>query len=129
MLRDRCNMKIALYRGGSTCYRRHSWRNDNRRLRITFGDSIVHRLAIIRAIRCHRSNIGIDLIKQVRYFRDIANIVSSTATISCRVSIHAKVKLAPPPVRPDTVLLIEPFAFAVNPETGAVDQEMQWLSS
>src|ERR1700736_4953070 len=46
-----------------------------------------------------------------------------------RVSIHAKVKLAPPPVRADTVLLIKPFAFAVNLETRAVDQEMRWLST
>ena len=46
-----------------------------------------------------------------------------------RVSIHAKVKLAPPPVRPDTVLLIEPFAFAINLQTGAVEPEMQRLST
>ena len=32
-------------------------------------------------------------------------------------------------MRPDTVLLIEPFAFAVNLETGAVDEEMQWLGA
>ena len=44
-----------------------------------------------------------------------------------RVGIHAKVKLPPPAVRPNTVLLIEPFAFAVNLDTGAVDEEMQWL--
>jgi hypothetical protein len=27
------------------------------------------------------------------------------------------------------VLLIKPFAFAVNPETRAVDQEMHWLGA
>ena len=32
-------------------------------------------------------------------------------------------------MRPDTMLLIEPFAFAVDLETGAVDQEMQWLGA
>jgi hypothetical protein len=35
--------------------------------------------------------------------------------------------LPPPAVRPSTVLLIEPFAFAVELQTGAVDEEMQWL--
>jgi hypothetical protein len=44
-----------------------------------------------------------------------------------RIGIHAEVKLAPPPVRPDTVFLIEPFAFAVNLETSAVDKKMKWL--
>ena len=44
-------------------------------------------------------------------------------------SIHTEMKLPPPPVRPDTVLLIEPFAFSVNLEPRTVDQEMQWLSA
>jgi len=46
-----------------------------------------------------------------------------------RVGVHAKVKLPPTPVRPNTVLLIKPFAFAVNLETGTIDQEMQWFSA
>ena len=60
---------------------------------MTFGDGIIHRLAIIRAIRCHRSNICIDLIEQVRYFRDIANIIRGQFHRDdfMRVSIHAKV--------------------------------------
>jgi hypothetical protein len=44
-----------------------------------------------------------------------------------RISIHAEVNLAPPPVRSDTVFPIEPFAFAVNFETRAVDKKMKWL--
>src|ERR1700692_1248074 len=44
-------------------------------------------------------------------------------------SIHTEMKLPPPPVRPDTVLLIEPFAFSVDLEPRTVDQEMQWLSA
>ena len=75
MLRDRCNMRITLYRGSSTCNRRHPWRNDDRGLRITFGDRIVYRLAIIRAVRCNRSNVETDLIEQVRYFREITHII------------------------------------------------------
>jgi hypothetical protein len=50
---DRCNMKVALGLGRSTCNCCHSWRNDNRGVRMTFGDCIVHGLTIIRAIRCH----------------------------------------------------------------------------
>jgi hypothetical protein len=77
---------------------------------MTIGDRTAHFLAIILAIRCHRSNVGIDLIEQVRYFRYIANIVRRQFHRDdfMRVSIHAKVKLVPPPMRPDTKLLIEP---------------------
>ena len=93
MLCDRCNMLIALCCGGPTRNRCRSGRNDNRRSRMTFGDGIIYRLAIIRAIRCHRSNICIDLIEQVRYFRDIANIIQGQFHRDdfMRVSIHAKV--------------------------------------
>ena len=131
MLRDRCDMKVALCRRGSTCNRRRSWRNDNRRFGMTFGDGIVHRIATIRAVRCHRSNVCVDLIEQVRYFGDITHIIECQFDREdfMRASVHAEVKLASPPVRPDTVLLIEPFAFAINLQARAVDQEMQWLSA
>jgi hypothetical protein len=33
-------------------------------------------------------------------------------------------ELPPPPVCPDAVFLIEPFAFAIYFQTGAVDEEM-----
>jgi hypothetical protein len=62
MLCDRRNVLVALRRGGFTCNRRHSWRNDDRGSGMTFSDRIVRCLAIIRAIRWHRSNIGIDLV-------------------------------------------------------------------
>ena len=60
---------------------------------MTCGDGIVHCLAIVRASRCHRSNVGIDLIEQVRYFRDIASIVRRQFHRDdfMRVSVHAKV--------------------------------------
>src|ERR1700739_2008317 len=44
-----------------------------------------------------------------------------------RVGINPEVQLAPPPTRPDTVFLVEPFALAINLEAGAVDQKVQWL--
>ena len=58
-------MLVALRRGGFIWNGRYSWRNDNRGFRMTFGDSVVDGLAIIRAICRHRRNVGIDLIKQV----------------------------------------------------------------
>ena len=75
------------------------------------------------------ATIGVDLIKQVRYFGDIADVVRRQFHRDdfMRVGIHAEVKLPPPAARPDAVLLIEPFALAVNLEAGAVDEEMQWL--
>src|SRR4249920_2208710 len=127
MLCYRRDMKIALCRGRSICDCCHSWRNDNRGPRMSFCNRIVYRLAIIRTVRCHRSNTDIDLIEQVRYLRDITHIIG--CQVDCddfmRAGIHAEVKLAPPPARSDTVLLIEPFAFAINFDAGAVDQEMQ----
>jgi hypothetical protein len=35
---------------------------------VTFGHGIVDRVAIIRAVRRHRRNLSIDLVKQIRYF-------------------------------------------------------------
>ena len=40
--------------------------------------------------------------------------------------VDAEVKLAPPTARPDAVLLVVPFTFAVNLQTCAVDKKMQW---
>ena len=124
-------MKIPLCRRGFTFNRRRSWRNDNRGLRITFGDRVVRRFAIIRAVRRHRGYIAIDLLEQVRYLRDVTNIVRRQFDRDdlMRGGIDPEVKLAPPSARPDTVFLIEPFAFSVYLEASAVDQEMQWLSA
>jgi hypothetical protein len=44
-----------------------------------------------------------------------------------RLTQKTPYKLAPPPTRPDTVFLVEPFALAINLEAGAVDQKVQWL--
>lgn len=44
-----------------------------------------------------------------------------------RVSINAKVQLAPPAARPDAMFLIQPFTLAVNLQAGAVDEKMQRL--
>src|SRR5580698_7136320 len=44
-----------------------------------------------------------------------------------RIRVDTKVQLAPPPARTNAVLLIEPFALAVNLQARAVDQKMQWL--
>ena len=44
-----------------------------------------------------------------------------------RDGINPEVQLAPPPVRPNAVFLIEPFALAVNLQSRAVDKKMQWL--
>jgi hypothetical protein len=41
--------------------------------------------------------------------------------------VNPQVQLAPPRVRPNAVLLIEPFSLAVNLQTCAVDKKMQWL--
>ena len=44
------------------------WLNDDHRTRVTFGHGIVYRLAILGAVRRHRCNLSIDLVRQIRYF-------------------------------------------------------------
>ena len=74
-------------------------------LRMTFGHGIIDRLAIIRAVRRHRRNISIDLIKQIRHFGNVADIVRRQFHRDdfMRVGINAEMQLAPPPARPDAV--------------------------
>ena len=96
---------------------------------MTFCDSIVDSLTIIRAIRCQRGNFRVDLIKQHRYFGDVTDIVRRQLrgnNLMCD-SINPKVQLAPPSARPDAVFVVEPFSVAVNLEAGAVDKKMQGL--
>jgi hypothetical protein len=69
-------MSIALRR--RRCFVRNhccSWGYDHCRFGVTFCDSIVDSLTIIRAIRCQRGNFRVDLIKQHRYFGDVTDIV------------------------------------------------------
>ncbi len=96
---------------------------------MTIGDCIVYRLASIRAVCCHRDSIGLDPIQQMRYFRHVANVIwcQFHSDNFVRASVHAEVGFAPSPVRPNAVLLIGPFAVAVNLEAGAIDQEIQGL--
>ena len=75
MLRDRRKVLVALCRGGSIRNRRHARWNNNRGCRMARGDSIIHRRTIICAIRRQRCHVGIDLSKQMRYLRDVTNIV------------------------------------------------------
>jgi hypothetical protein len=42
---------------------------------VTLGNGIVDRLAIIRAVCRQRGNVDVDLIKQIRYFGNVADIV------------------------------------------------------
>ena len=44
-----------------------------------------------------------------------------------RIGIDTQMQLAPTPTGSDAVFLIEPFALAVDLQTDAVDQQMQWL--
>ena len=44
-----------------------------------------------------------------------------------RDGVNPEVQLAPPSARPNAVFLIEPFSLAVNLQTCAVDNKMQWL--
>src|SRR5277367_3814958 len=98
---------------------------------MTFGDSVVDGLPIIRAVRGYRCNISINLIKQRRHFGDVTDIVRRQLRGNdfMRDGVNPKVQLAPPPARPNAVFLIEPFSLAVNLQTSAVDKKMQWLQT
>src|SRR5690349_13135865 len=75
MLGGRHEMSVTLryrcfvWNGG-----RSGWDYD-RSFRMAFGHSIINGRAIIRAVGGHRSDAGIDLIEQLRDFRNIAHIV------------------------------------------------------
>ena len=71
----RRDMSVALRCRGFTCNGCRPRRCDDRGFWVPFGDSIVDGLAIIRAVRRHRRDVGIDLIEQVRYLGDAANII------------------------------------------------------
>jgi hypothetical protein len=90
--------------------------NDDRRFRVTLGNSIVDNFTVIGTICPHRRDVTADLIKSVRQFGDVADIIRRQ--FNCdnfgRAGINTEMQLAPPPARSDAVFLIEPFAFAVN---------------
>jgi hypothetical protein len=44
-----------------------------------------------------------------------------------RVGIDAEMQFAPTPRGTNTSLLIQPFALAIDLQTSAVDEEMQWF--
>src|SRR5580692_4506305 len=96
---------------------------------MSHSDSIVDDFTVIRAIRDHRRNPNIDLIKQIRYFGNVTDIVRRQLHRDdfMRVGVHTKVQLAPTPAGANAMFLIKPLAFAIDLEAGTVDQEMQWL--
>ena len=75
MLCDRREMLVALCRCCFTWNGSGPWWNDDRRFGVTLGNGIVDGLAIIRAVCRHRRNVSVDLIKQVRHFGDVADII------------------------------------------------------
>ena len=96
---------------------------------MTLGNSVVGDLAIVRPVCRHRRNLSTDLIKEIWQFGAVADIIRRQFHRDdfMRIGIDTQMQLAPPPTRPDAVFLIEPFALAVNLQTSAVNQQMQWL--
>jgi hypothetical protein len=86
---------------------------------MTLGNNVVDDLAIVGPVCCHRRNVNIDLIKEVWHHRDVADIIRRQFHRDklMRIGIDPKMQLAPPARGPDAVLLIEPFALAVNLQT------------
>jgi hypothetical protein len=86
-------------------------------------------LAIVRPVCRHRRNVSTDLIKEVRQLRDVADIIGRQFRRNdvMRIGIDTEMQLVPAPARADAMFLIDPFARAVNLQTGAVDQQMQWF--
>ena len=127
MLCDCRNMCIALRCHGFIWNSGPPGRNDNRSFGMAFGQCIINGHAIIRAVCGHRSDRGVDLIEQLRNFRNIAHIVRRQFRSDdvMRPRIDTKMQLTPPAARLDAILLIQPLAFAVNLETRAVDKKMQ----
>ena len=68
-------MFVALRGCHFTCNGCCSWRNNDRCLRVTLGNSVIDDLAIIRPVCRHRRNVDIDLIKEIGQFRNVADII------------------------------------------------------
>jgi hypothetical protein len=64
------------------------------------------------------------LIKKAHYFRYVADIVlrQFDGYDFMRVGIDAELQFAPSPRGTNTTLLIQPFAFAIDLQTSAVDE-------
>jgi uncharacterized Zn-finger protein len=129
MLRNGLEMFVALGGCRFTCNGCNLWWNNHRRIWVTLGNSVIDDLAIICPVCRHRRNVSIDLVEKVRQFGDVTDIIRRQFRRDnfMRTRIDSKMQLAPSPARADAVFLIEPFALAVNLQTGAVDQQMQWL--
>jgi hypothetical protein len=99
MLFNGREMFVAVRRCRSVCNGCHPWRNNDRRLRMTLGDSVIDDLAIVRSVCCHRRNVRIDLIKGVGQFGDVTDIIGRQCHRDdfMRVGIDAEMQLAPAP--------------------------------
>jgi hypothetical protein len=109
--------------------RRLSGPNNDCRIWVTLGNSSIDDLTIIRHVCRQRRNISIDLIRVVRQFRDVADLIRRQFHRDdfMRIGIDTEMQLARPAAGPDAVLLIEPLALAVNLQPGAIDRQMQRL--
>ena len=109
-------MFVALRRHSFTRNGCNSWWNNDRRFRVTLGNGVIGDLAVIRPICRQRRNVSVDLIKQVWQFGDVTDIIQGQFhgdDFMC-IGIDTEMQLAPSSARTNAVLLVEPFALAVN---------------
>src|SRR3954470_16269383 len=118
LLCDEPDVAIALaLRVRLPCARhcRRTWRDDDVRQRIGLaaGDSLVHGLAVVRAVGRHGRDLALDLPEQRRHLTGIIDsIVGQHAGDELAgIGIDGDMELAPGPARP-TVLLLVPLALA-----------------
>ena len=55
--------------------RRYAWRDDDCCFRMALSNNLVDGLAIVGPVCRHRRNVNIDLIEEVWYHRDVADII------------------------------------------------------
>src|SRR6201990_2542452 len=131
MLFDCSEMLIASCRSALARDRRGSRRDDHVSLGVTPRNFIVNHFGVIGAIGGHRCDRTVDLIKQIRHHRDVADIVRRQ--LHCddfvAIGIHREMKLAPASTKTLPVLLFMPFSFAVHLETRTIDQQMQGFAT
>ena len=103
------------------------WWNDDISLRVPIRHSVVDSLSIICAVCYQRRDAGCDPIKKTHYFRYFADIVLRHCNGGdfMRVGIDAEKQFAPTPRGRNIMLLVQPFALAINLQTSAVDEESE----
>ena len=123
------NVPVTLRRvecGVITEHRRHRRRDVHRDVLAVDGYCVIGGHPVVGAVGGDAADLGIDLIEQWGHLRWISDIVfcEGRGHDPPDERVHRQMQLAPGAPRPCSVLFLQPFARALDLQSGAVDQQM-----